>query len=75
MSLVFSKIAVKNNKFVNLSKPKDFEAKGFSRFYYDILEQSIDDFNKSSNLSNLDSIFKEIITTNTYSIDLENDSK
>ncbi len=75
MSFVFSTIAVKDNKFVNLSKPKDFEAKVFSRFYYDILEQSIDDFNKSSNFSNLDSIFKEIITTNTYSFDLETDSK
>lgn len=59
---VKDKIVVKDNQFYNLSKPNDFEKLQLSKFYYNILEQTVSDANrfiKDENIMNVDSLYKQ----------------
>lgn len=59
--IVLEKITVKNNQFYNSAKINDFTDKGLSKYYYDILEESLMETNqwvKDEKISNLDSVFQ-----------------
>lgn len=56
------KILVKDNQFYNLSQPEDFERLQLSRYYYDILEESVSEANRfirDEKIMNVDSLYKQ----------------
>lgn len=59
---VKDKIIVKDNQFYNLSQPEDFERLQLSRYYYDILEESVSEANRfirDEKIMNVDSLYKQ----------------
>lgn len=63
-NLIKEKVSVRNNQFYSSATRKDFTDKGFSEYYYDILEKSIRETNqwaKDENISNLDSLYQSSI--------------
>lgn len=60
--IVLEKITVRDNQFYNSADIKDFTDKGLSRYYYDILEESLKETNqwvKDEKITNLDSITQD----------------
>ncbi|MDD4438814.1 MAG: hypothetical protein PHS04_12375 [Tissierellia bacterium] len=63
-TIVKESVRVEDNRFHNYSKPKDFENNKLSRFYFDILEKSVNDANKAIDIdkvTNVDSLYQQSI--------------
>lgn len=55
-------LTVKNNQFVFLAEPEDFEKAGLSKYYYILFKKSYNETNRmidSLGINNLDEIFKK----------------
>lgn len=62
INLLKENLTVKDNQFVLLAKPKDFEKAGLSKYYYILFKKSFNDTNRridSLGIKNLDEIFKK----------------